>query len=109
GRAGLCALPHRRGSAARVASLARRPSTPRSPRTPPQGSAPLTPGSTSVFGHLTQFRSRLRTHGLLGRTIVEEPPLRSELFSADQMERYGRTLAGVHRVTSHQSRDALLP
>jgi cellobiose phosphorylase len=43
------------------------------------------------------------------RPIVEEPPLRSELFSADQIERYGKILASRHRVTQQQSGDALLP
>jgi cyclic beta-1,2-glucan synthetase len=40
---------------------------------------------------------------------AEEQPLRSELFSADQMERYGRTLAAAHRLTRHRTRDQLLP
>ncbi len=65
--------------------------------------------SPSIFGHLTQFRTRLRTAGRAQRPVVEEPPLRSELFSADQMERYGRTLAEAHRVTPARTRDQLLP
>ena len=65
--------------------------------------------STSIFGHLTQFRSRLPTGGLSYRPLVEELPLRSELFSADQMERYGKTLAAAHRLTPRRPRDQLLP
>lgn len=38
----------------------------------------------------------------------DEPPLRSELFSADQMEQYGRLLAGQHRLTSRQTPDQLI-
>ncbi len=37
-----------------------------------------------------------------------EPPLRSELFSADQMERHGRSLAGAHRVAPGRAPDRLL-
>jgi cellobiose phosphorylase len=69
----------------------------------------LPTSSTSLFGHLTQFRSRLRTRGLSHKPSVEELPLRSELFSADQMERYGKTLAAAHRLTPRRARDQLLP
>jgi len=69
----------------------------------------LVTSSTSIFGHLTQFRSRLRTSGLSQKPPVEELPLRSELFSADQMERYGKTLAAAHRLTPRRARDQLLP
>ena len=40
---------------------------------------------------------------------VDELPLRSELFSADQMERYGKTLSAAHRLTPRRARDRLLP
>ena len=66
-------------------------------------------GSTSILGHLTQFRSLLRTSALSHKTTGEELPLRSELFSADQMERYGKTLAAAHRLTPQRARDELLP
>jgi cyclic beta-1,2-glucan synthetase len=65
--------------------------------------------STSIFGHLTQFRTRLRTSGLTDKSLAEELPLRSELFSAEQMERHGKTLAQAHRLTPIRSRDQLLP
>ena len=64
---------------------------------------------TSIFGHLTQFRTRLRTSGLSHKPPIEELPLRSELFSADQMEQHGRALAAAHRLTPRRARDALLP
>jgi len=38
----------------------------------------------------------------------EEPPLRAELFSIDQMEQHGRTLAGWHKVSLEPTRDRLL-
>ncbi|MEK7337175.1 MAG: glycosyltransferase family 2 protein, partial [Nitrospirota bacterium] len=37
-----------------------------------------------------------------------EPPLRSELFSADQMEQHGKTLAGLHQLSQGQAPDRLL-
>src|SRR6185312_10373764 len=64
---------------------------------------------TSILGHLTQFRGRLRSSGLSHKPSPEELPLRSELFSADQMERHGTTLATAHRVTPNRARDQLLP
>jgi cellobiose phosphorylase len=39
----------------------------------------------------------------------DELPLRSELFSADQMEQHGGSLAAAHRITSRQGPDQLLP
>ncbi len=39
----------------------------------------------------------------------DELPLRSELFSADQMEQHGKSLAATHRLTSSRGRDQLLP
>jgi len=38
----------------------------------------------------------------------DEAPLRSELFSADQMEQYGKTLAQTHTTTSQGASDQLL-
>jgi hypothetical protein len=64
---------------------------------------------TSIFGYFARHGSRLRRLLRSQRPIVEEPPLRSELFSADQIERYGRILASRHRVTQQRSSDALLP
>ncbi|MEP7261254.1 MAG: glucoamylase family protein [Usitatibacter sp.] len=40
---------------------------------------------------------------------AEEPPLRSELFSADQMERHGKVLASAHRLAQGRIVDRLLP
>ena len=45
-------------------------------------------------------RTSLRGHDLTQRYAGEEFPLRSELFSADQMEQHGKTLAGLHTVES---------
>jgi cellobiose phosphorylase len=69
----------------------------------------LVTSSTSIFGHLTQFRGRLRSSGLSHKPPVEELPLRSELFTTEQMERHGKTLAAAHRVTPSRAQDQLLP
>ncbi|HXC66008.1 MAG TPA: hypothetical protein VN638_01240, partial [Nitrospiraceae bacterium] len=37
-----------------------------------------------------------------------EPPLRSELFSAEQMQQHGKTLAGLHQLSPKQVPDQLL-
>src|SRR5690242_4206172 len=63
----------------------------------------------SIFGRLTQFRGRLRSSGLAQKRSVEELPLRSELFTTEQMERHGKTLAAAHRITPHRAHDQLLP
>ncbi|MDQ3189763.1 MAG: cyclic beta 1-2 glucan synthetase [Pseudomonadota bacterium] len=57
---------------------------------------------------MTQFKTRFSTSGLSLASSVEEAPLRSELFSADQMEQHGRTLAAAHKVTLRRTRDPLL-
>ena len=38
-----------------------------------------------------------------------EPPLRSALLSADQMEQYGKRLAASHKLMTGHARDSLLP
>src|SRR4029079_3172448 len=60
---------------------------------------PLVTNSTPRLSLRTWFQSPLRTRILSRNAPVEEPPLRSELFSTDQMERYGRTLAAAHRLS----------
>ncbi|HEY2345793.1 MAG TPA: glucoamylase family protein [Xanthomonadaceae bacterium] len=58
--------------------------------------------------------SWLRMRGFLGSMrspregAASEPPLRSELFSSDQMERHGRVLARSHKVAAGRSHDLLL-
>jgi cyclic beta-1,2-glucan synthetase len=69
----------------------------------------LVTSGTSILGHLTQFRARLHSGRLSHKPPVEELPLRSELFSAEQMERHGKALAAVHRLTPRRLRDRLLP
>ena len=59
---------------------------------------------TSIFGHLTQFRARLRTAASSSKLPAEEQPLRSELYSADQLERHGEALAAAHKLRAGRRR-----
>ncbi|MGH8157688.1 MAG: GH36-type glycosyl hydrolase domain-containing protein [Rhodanobacter sp.] len=57
---------------------------------------------------LRQLRA-LRRRRVAARTKPEqEPALRSELFSAEQMERHGQLLAGQHRLSERANADLLL-
>ena len=44
-----------------------------------------------------RLTARLRGQPTNRKYTSDEPPLRAELFSADQMEQHGKTLAGVHQ------------
>ncbi len=57
---------------------------------------------------LLRFGARLRASGSPHEPADHEPPLRSELFSADQMEQHGRRLAGAHKVSPERPADRLL-
>jgi cyclic beta-1,2-glucan synthetase len=72
-------------------------------------SAKLRPFRTAVSGMLYQLRARLGGDGLPAQYAEEEPPLRSELFSADQMEQYGKSLAASHKLSPKRTVDQLLP
>ena len=50
----------------------------------------------------------LRGTGLAPEPVGNELPLRSELFSRDQMDQHGRRLAASHRVASQPASDQLL-
>ncbi|MBN1382544.1 MAG: cyclic beta 1-2 glucan synthetase [Deltaproteobacteria bacterium] len=50
----------------------------------------------------------LRRKGLEQKLACFEPPLRAELFSAEQMEQHGKTLAGSHTLSPGHLPDRLL-
>ncbi|MEW6584095.1 MAG: glucoamylase family protein, partial [Nitrospirota bacterium] len=50
----------------------------------------------------------LRGNSRIQKCADKEPPLRSELFSSDQMEQHGKTLAGLHKLGLGRARDRLL-
>ena len=60
------------------------------------------------LGGLLHFRASFPENDLAEKYASGEPPLRSELFSADQMEQHGKILAGLHRLSPGQAPDQLL-
>ncbi|MDD1742750.1 MAG: hypothetical protein LUQ47_05390, partial [Methanotrichaceae archaeon] len=64
--------------------------------------------SKNIHRSLKHLKSRLDGDGLL-RRYDYDPPLQSELFSTDQLERYAKALAERHEVDPIPSRDLLLP
>ncbi len=61
---------------------------------------------------LASYLSVLRRFNARGRTPVQpddEEPLRSELFSAGQMDQHGQMLARSHTIARTRGRDLLLP
>jgi len=65
--------------------------------------------STSASERVARLGARLRNRFLSPAANVQDAPLLAELFSADQLERYGKTLAVRHRVVKSKSQDSLLP
>jgi len=53
-------------------------------------------------------KSGLSPDSAVHQSLVEEPPLRAELFSTDQMEQHGVRLASIHRLTPKRAPDQLL-
>jgi hypothetical protein len=64
--------------------------------------------SKTIFGTLLHLWARLRRNGLAQQYAGDEPPLRSELFSSDQMKQHGKTLAGSHTLDLGRAPDQLL-
>jgi cyclic beta-1,2-glucan synthetase len=62
-----------------------------------------------LFDRIRRVTAPLRPRGLEFEASLAEPPLRSELFSADQMEQHGRYLAGSHALARGRAPDQLLP
>ena len=61
-----------------------------------------------MLGSLPHLRASFRGTSLAQKCNVCEPPLRSELFSRDQMEQHGKTLAGLHKLSPRGAPDQLL-
>jgi cyclic beta-1,2-glucan synthetase len=64
-------------------------------------------GST-IRGTVRYWWTRLRDNGLARQYAGDEPPLRSELLSADQMEHHGKGLAVTHKLSLKRVPDELL-
>ena len=64
--------------------------------------------SKTISGILSHLWTSLRGNGLAQKFACVEPPLRAELFSADQMEQHGKTLADSHTLSPGHAPDRLL-
>ncbi|HWR68883.1 MAG TPA: hypothetical protein VN416_07670, partial [Desulfomonilia bacterium] len=62
---------------------------------------------TTIHKSLLSMRSHLKNK-LAKKHTPDEPPLRAELLSRDQMRRHGRALANSHKVTKKRSLEKLL-
>jgi len=63
---------------------------------------------TKLTGSFRQLKTWLGGRGWPLFSPDDEPPLRSELFSAEQMEQHGRALASSHQLASARTPDQLL-
>ena len=61
-----------------------------------------------ILGSLLHLGAHLRGNGLAKKFADDEPPLRSELFSSDQIKQHGKTLAGSHKLGPREVKDRLL-
>ena len=61
-----------------------------------------------MLGSMSHLRASLRGADLAHKYAGDKPPLRSELFSRDQMEQHGKTLAASHKLSPGHARDQLL-
>ena len=64
--------------------------------------------SRTIRGTLLHWKVRLRGNSLAKKFAGTEPPLRSELFSSDQMKQHGKALADSHKLDSGRAPDQLL-
>jgi cyclic beta-1,2-glucan synthetase len=62
----------------------------------------------TIIENLLHLKMSLGGNGLSQRYVGDEPPLRSELFSADQMAQHGKILAGSHKLSLGHTPDQLL-
>jgi len=66
------------------------------------------PSGMPILANLRQAGASLLGSGSAKMYAGDEPPLRSELFSSEQMKEHGKTLAGAHRLGPRGIRDRLL-
>ena len=65
-------------------------------------------GSKTVLRNWLHLPAFFRRNYRMPEYASEEPPLRSELLNADQMEQHGKILASTHRLGAGRSPDRLL-
>jgi len=64
--------------------------------------------SNTLRGTLLRLGARLLGNGLAQKYAGDESPLRSELFSSDQMKQHGKALADSHKLSLGRASDQLL-
>ena len=64
--------------------------------------------ANTIRGTLLNLRLGAHANGLPKNYTGDELPLRSELFSADQMQQHGKALASSHKLSSEGAPDQLL-
>ena len=62
----------------------------------------------TVSEYLIETATRIRKSAWRRSQPADELPLRSELFSADQMEQHGKALATAHKLGAEHARNKLL-
>ncbi|MGD1075916.1 MAG: hypothetical protein ABR903_07550, partial [Thermodesulfovibrionales bacterium] len=62
----------------------------------------------TILGKLPHLLASFRGSDLAQKYAGDKPPLRSELFSRDQMEQHGRILAASHKLSPRRAPDQLL-
>jgi cyclic beta-1,2-glucan synthetase len=68
----------------------------------------LKTSKTTIFDNWRRQKTLIRGHIMPRSLTQEEPPLRSELFSAEQMEQHGKSLAASHKLSTIRASDQLL-
>ena len=68
----------------------------------------MTSLSTTIIGKLRQLRERRHGNRPARKRFGDESPLRSELFSASQMEQHGKILAAAHTLSAGHTPEQLL-
>ena len=97
-----------RGATATRGRVAGRVEWPGDPSSLPCRGPELKVGRRTLFERLLAITARFGRGDEFARYADEEPPLRSELFSADQMEQHGRNLALAHKLAPGRAPDQLL-
>ena len=91
-----------------AASATVRTFAPVSDMTSKKGTSPLKIRPTILPATLLRLKAHFSGDSPIQPYPGDEPPLRSELFSAEQMQQHGKILAGLHTVSTEHEPDPLL-
>src|SRR5512139_3344499 len=75
---------------------------------PKKETSVLKVSNKTIMGNLPHVLASFRGTDPARKYAGDKPPLRSELFSRDQMEQHGKTLAASHKLSPGHARDRLL-